>query len=433
MSSKSNQLNLYDSVDGSKHYFQKVSSDKIDIECDSLPMNFKSSSVSFHNLVGQQVTDIVGTVIGQGNAIAQEATDRAAAVSAEASARTSADSTLQSNIDAEATARASAVSAEASARSSADVTLQNNIDAEVAARQGAVTAELNARSAADSTLQFNIDAEASARATADNSLQSSITQEVSDRQAAISSLTTSSNAAVTLVQSNLDAEIANRIDDDDTLQSNINAEVAARSAAVSAEASARASADTTLSSAISAETTARLAEVAVERSRIDTLLEGTGVDLDQLKELIAAYNSADTGLQDQITNNLTQVNAVQLQLTALQAVVDTLVTVTDPEVYTQMYTATVGSLPNTLVLTDMDGNLLNTKEQYNALLGYTVKIDGVETQFHTAWESQIFTVHADWSGYDVSAVYVKQPPPSFEQRYVITSITDDRAFLADLD
>jgi len=50
----------------------------------------------------------------------------------------------------------SAVSAEASLRSSADTTLQNNIDAEA-----------SARSSADSTLQSNIDAEASARSAAD--------------------------------------------------------------------------------------------------------------------------------------------------------------------------------------------------------------------------------------------------------------------------
>lgn len=113
MTSKSHVLNLFDAIDGSKHYFQKVSSDKVDIECDALPLQFKSSSVSFVNLVGDQVSDIVGTVLGQAASIAQEVSDRTAAVSGEESARISADNTLQSNINAEASARASAVSSEA--------------------------------------------------------------------------------------------------------------------------------------------------------------------------------------------------------------------------------------------------------------------------------------------------------------------------------
>lgn len=57
-------------------------------------------------------------------------------VSTEASARSSADTTLQSNID-----------SEASTRASADTTLQSNIDTEA-----------STRSSADTTLQSNIDA-----------------------------------------------------------------------------------------------------------------------------------------------------------------------------------------------------------------------------------------------------------------------------------
>ena len=51
----------------------------------------------------------------------------------------------------------------------------------------------------------------------------------------------------------------------------------------------------------------------MERKRIDALLDGTGVDLNQLKELIAAYSSADTSLQDQITaiNCYTNITAIQ--------------------------------------------------------------------------------------------------------------------------
>ena len=44
------------------------------------------------------------------------------------------------------------------------------------------------------------------------------------------------------------------------------------------------------------------AAVGVERSRIDTLLSGSDVDLDQLVELVAAYELADTSIISSITN-----------------------------------------------------------------------------------------------------------------------------------
>jgi hypothetical protein len=69
------------------------------------------------------------------------------------------------DIQAEENARIAAVSAEATARQTADTTLQNNI-----------TAETTARQTADNTLQGNINSEASTRATQDASLQSQINQ-----------------------------------------------------------------------------------------------------------------------------------------------------------------------------------------------------------------------------------------------------------------
>lgn len=80
------------------------------------------------------------------------------AIQSEASARQSADTQLQNNID-----------SEASARESADTQLQNNIDAEASARQSA-----------DTTLQNNIDAEASARVSADTQLKNEIMAKLND-------------------------------------------------------------------------------------------------------------------------------------------------------------------------------------------------------------------------------------------------------------
>lgn len=71
----------------------------------------------------------------------------------------------------ESAARAAAIGAEATVRSNADTTLQTNINAEATARAAAVSGEATARANADTALQTNINAEATARANADTSLQ----------------------------------------------------------------------------------------------------------------------------------------------------------------------------------------------------------------------------------------------------------------------
>ena len=80
-------------------------------------------------------------------------------LNAEASARQAADTTLQNNINAEASARASAISAEQSAREAADQNLQNQINAIDSGSSSAVAAEQAAREAADSVLQSAINVE----------------------------------------------------------------------------------------------------------------------------------------------------------------------------------------------------------------------------------------------------------------------------------
>jgi hypothetical protein len=112
--------------------------------------------------------------------------------------------------------------AEVSRASSAEATLQSNIEAEAAARAAAVSSEASTRAAADSVLQSNIDAEAAARASA-----------ISTEQAARA-------AAVVAEQARAEAAEA-------ALQSAIEDEEAARIAAVSAEAASRSSADSALS------------------------------------------------------------------------------------------------------------------------------------------------------------------------------------------
>ena len=107
-------------------------------------------------------------------AFAGYVTSNNAALAAETSARQSADTTLQGNID--------TVSSDLSALTSRVTTAESDILAEETARIAAVSAEQTAREsavstleAADDTLQDNIDAEASTRATADTSLSNRIT------------------------------------------------------------------------------------------------------------------------------------------------------------------------------------------------------------------------------------------------------------------
>lgn len=88
------------------------------------------------------------------------------AISEEAIARQSADSTLQNNIN-----------TEASNRQSGDATLQSNIEAEATARQSA-----------DATLQNRITAENTRATSAEGALNTAITTEASNRQAADATL-----------------------------------------------------------------------------------------------------------------------------------------------------------------------------------------------------------------------------------------------------
>jgi hypothetical protein len=107
--------------------------------------------------------------------------------------------------------------------------------------------------------------------------------------------TARASAAEAVLQSNVDAEATTRAAADTTLQSNVDA-----------EATTRAAADTTLQSNID-----------TEKSRIDSILAGSSVDLDSFLEVVNAYQNADTSI-------LATIGAIQTQLSALQSQVDTL-------------------------------------------------------------------------------------------------------------
>jgi hypothetical protein len=129
---------------------------------------------------------------------------------AEIAARIAGDLDLQGQIDSEEAARIAAVSAEQSARETADSTeqaariagdaaLQASLTQEISDRQSAVSAEASARESADTTLQSNIDAEESRAMGEESRIESKFDGMMSDEQ-------TAREAADTVLQSNIDVE-----------------------------------------------------------------------------------------------------------------------------------------------------------------------------------------------------------------------------------
>jgi len=147
-----------------------------------------------------------GTAISA--AIAQEVTDRDAAILVETNARATA-------VSAEATARASAISAEATARGTA---ISAAIAQEVTDRDAAIAVETAARASA-------VSAEASARATA---ISAAIQQEVADRDSAITAATSGLGTAanITALDTRLSSLETWKTDNSDGLQSALDDAIA---------------------------------------------------------------------------------------------------------------------------------------------------------------------------------------------------------------
>lgn len=144
--------------------------------------------------------------------------------------------------------------------------------------------------AADATLQGNIDAEEAARIAGDNALQAEVNKNAGD----IAANKTAHEGFVTQVTTKFGELDAKDVD----LQGQIDAEAtragdaeAALQAKIDAEEAARIAADGVLQ-----------ANIDVEKGRIDAMLEGSSVDFDTLKEIVDAYQLADTDIVDSITS-----------------------------------------------------------------------------------------------------------------------------------
>jgi len=279
--------------------------------------------------------------------IEAEAAARAAAVSSEASTRAAADSVLQSNIDAEAAARASAISTEQAARAAAvaaeqaraeaaEAALQSAIEDEEAARIAAVSAEAASRSSADSALSGRLDviegagegsvakAEADAKAYADQKVADLVAsapevldtlKELSDAIGGDENFAATVAGQVGTVQSNLDAEEARALAAESSLSSAISAEETARIAAVSAEETRALAAEAALSSSISAEVSARQAAVSAEQTARE-----------------AADASLQAALDQEILDRAADVDAEESRALAAEAVLQAAITALEQSV-----------------------------------------------------------------------------------------------------
>ena len=128
---------------------------------------------------------------------------------------------------------------------------------------------------------------------------------------AITDASASSDAAARVqlqndVETLITAEESSRISDVATLTSSLATEVSNRQSAISSEASARSSADQAITDAL-----------AIESGRIDSILNGADVNLDQFAEVVANYSSLNTSALAQIASLNSTVVSIQAQLSEL--------------------------------------------------------------------------------------------------------------------
>ena len=118
-----------------------------------------------------------------------------------------------------------------------------------------------------------------------------------------------SNARTALknnLQSAINDEETARIADIAKLTSSLTTEISNRENDVLNETNARINADTALKDAI-----------AVERSRIDAILNGSSIDVNSFAEVVSQYSSLNTDALTQIANLNASVVAIQAKLAEL--------------------------------------------------------------------------------------------------------------------
>ncbi len=303
-------------------------------------VNANTTKISQLENAQQQAKDYSKDIDANKKAISDETTARTAAdtklqssvdanakaITDEATARTAADTKLQSSVD----ANAKAITDEATARTAADTKLQSSVDANAKA----ITDEATARTAADTKLQSSVDAnakaitdEATARTAADTKLQSGVdanTKAISDEATARDKAVAQERAerkgadaaqdkVIKQVNDNLVSSV-NTINKNigtitDQLNKNDLAEQQARAAADKAEADARAAEDTKLQNNIDNEAAARQKDVSNLQKNITDALTSQGAVNDTLTKAIQGNSQAIVDSAKNLEKHLTDTDS----------------------------------------------------------------------------------------------------------------------------
>ena len=173
----------------------------------------------------------------------------------------------------------------------------NDVAVAILANAASATAEAATRASADQLLQENLDAEATSRISGDSAASTAR----SAIQTGLNSEITRATAAEAVNAASVVSEAATRASADQLLQENIDAEAASRLSADSSEASARLAGDAAERTAWTAGDAALQAQVNTEKARIDSIMSLSSSDLDSFKEIVDAYQNADSSLQTLIT------------------------------------------------------------------------------------------------------------------------------------
>jgi hypothetical protein len=292
MTCKSSSLNLYDSVGAL--YTTAAFPDRIEHNSGTKPQHLLATTIAIYNNDGTYTSDAVKDLkaLHDGLVCGLQYTDQVMAT--EAAARLAMDTSLVNKIN-----------SENANRSAADVALKATIDADKAAADAMIATENTARATADQEMKTCIEAEATTRAAAVASVRASLDAEIA-RAVAAEQKESSDRAAA-----------------DASVRDALNAEIARAVAAEQKESSDRAAADTTIVDNLNKEVSDCAADVKIESDRLDTLLYGTTVNLDQLKELVDNYKALDATQEAAIGVVTATCTSLQTQITDVKCKLDT--------------------------------------------------------------------------------------------------------------
>ena len=290
---KSSTLNLYDSVNGVL-YTTKVGSSTVEHNAGtSKPHYLLGNAVAIYHNDGTYTNDIVKDLysLKAGQATGIVYTNNA--VTAEATARSAMYSSLTDKINIEITNR-----------KDADTLLMNTVTADKIANDALIANETSVRATADQEYKTNVETQTTARNAAIVSFKADLSLEA---------------VRAFLAE---EAEKTNRVAADASIRSDLTAETSRAVTAEQKEASDRANGDVTVTAKLSKEIVDRALDVQTERNRINAILDGSSLDLNQLKELVDNYKLLDSNQTSQITALKDLCLSFQTQITNLKTKLD---------------------------------------------------------------------------------------------------------------